>query len=167
LRLIRGVRFHGKVMWSTLRTLRAVNHRDRADRMRALRELAAAHPSGTASWFLAVMLWEERELAEARGLAVAILEQCPTDYYCLVICLDYHIRAGDPEETLAYAKRLAVADKPEGFRPRELSLAKIMLWPYWLLGYGPAARRFTDAMDAWAHWAREYVKSNSSAASGT
>jgi hypothetical protein len=148
-------------MLSTLRTLRALKHRDSSGRIGALRLEAAGYPKGIALWSLAIELWFAGELVEARELAETILEQEPTDFWCLAICCDYQARAGNTEATLEYAQRLAAADMPGGLRRSFISSA------LWLIGFGRGAQKYFGWSDRWANWARDYIGSQSSIANST
>jgi uncharacterized protein YukE len=53
---------------------------------------------------------------------------------------------------------IAVADMPVGFRRG--AVAKALLSSLWLIGYGRAAREYSDWVEKWAQWARNYVKTN-------
>jgi hypothetical protein len=154
-------------MWSFLRVVRALRHRDSSGRIRTLRAEAARDPQGSAAWILAIELWENGEIVEARGLAEAILRREPADFFCLAICLDYHIRAEDSLRTLEYAQRLTLADAPAGFRRRSVANANSTLVPRKLLGNGRSVRETADVLNAWARWAQDHVKSHSPAANGT
>jgi hypothetical protein len=154
-------------MWSFLRIVRAFRHRDSGGRIRALRREAARDPQGSAAWILAIELWEKGELAEAHGLAEAILEREPADFYCLAICLDYQIRAGDSERILEYARRLTAADAPVGFRRRPGAIANGALTPLRILGNGRSVRETADVLNRWARWAQDYVESHSPATAET
>jgi len=145
-------------MLSTLRVLRALKQRDSSGRIGALRREGAGHPNGIAPWALAMELWIAGDIVEARALAETILQQEPTDFCSLAICSDYLVRAGNPEGALAYAQRLAVADMPMGFRHG--GIAKALLSPLWLIGYGRAVREYSEWVQRWVHWARDYVKAN-------
>jgi hypothetical protein len=52
----------------------------------------------------------------------------------------------------------AVADMPMGFRRG--GIAKALLSPLWLIGYGRAVREYSEWVQRWVHWARDYVKEN-------
>jgi len=148
-------------MWSFLRLARAFHHRNSAGRIRALRREAARDPQGVASWILAIELWEQGEIVEARDLAEAILQQEPADFYCLAICLDYQVRAEDSARILEYAQRLIFADAPVGFRRRPGTIANGALMPLRILGKGLTVRQTTDALNGWARWAQDYVENRS------
>ena len=154
-------------MWSFLRIVRALRHRDGADRIRALRMEAARDPRGSAAWILAIKLWGKGEIAEARSLADAILQQQPRDFYCLAICLDFQVRAGDGARILEYAQRLTQADTPTGFRRRPNAIARGVLSPLSILGRGRNVQETAGVLNEWGRWAHDYVNSHSSMASGT
>lgn len=144
---------------STFRIMRSFTRRDSAERIRAMREHAAADPQGTlAPWMAAIALWEEGELEEANRLAEVILEQEPDDFRMLVICLDRSIRRNDPEHILTFAQRVASTESPSRRIRRVNAVLSVLLWPLRLLGRGGSSGREAEALDAWAEWAREYVK---------
>jgi hypothetical protein len=149
-------------MWSFLRVVRTFRHRDSDDRTRALRQETARDPAGIAAWILAIKLWGKGEISEARGLAEAVLQQKPADFYCLAICLDFHIRAGDSARILEYAQRLTEAETPVGFRRRSFAMEKQALLPLKILGSGRQVQETTDVLNKWARWAQDYVRNHSS-----
>jgi hypothetical protein len=152
-------------MWSFFRILRALRQQDAGDRIRTLRLKAARDPRGIAAWILAIKLWGNGEIDEARGLAEAVLQQDPTDFYCLAICLDFQTRSGNSVGILEYARRLTQAEAPVGFRRGANCIATSKLSPLSVLGQRYV--REAAVLSAWAQWAQDYVKSHTSVASGT
>jgi hypothetical protein len=153
-------------MLSILRIIRAYGKRESGQRIQALRQEAAAQPQGTASYVLAVVLWEEGEIDEANHLAEAFLEESPADFNMLVICLDYQIRANNPSAISEYAHRVAAVRKPSTFRQVASVLARPRTWPARLFGRGQSTPNITEALDEWAQWAQDYVDQKSPATVG-
>jgi len=151
-------------MLTAIRAIRASTIRDRDNRIRAVRELAANEPRGIASYLLTVVLWEEGEIEEAHQLAMGFLEENSSDFDMLVICLDYHIRANDGAATLEFARRVATAERIRIYRPVASTLAALVVPVKWITRVFkrvPAPTAKTDPMDAWAQYAREYVELHS------
>jgi hypothetical protein len=149
-------------MLSTLRIIRAYGKRESRERIQALREEAAVHPKRTASYVLAVVLWEEGEIEEANRLAAAFLMEKPTDFNMLVICLDYQISANNPSGILEYAHRVAAARQPSSLRRAASILVRPRTWSARLFGQGEPTQNSTEALDEWAQWAQTYVDQNTS-----
>ena len=126
-----------------------------------MRMHAKEDPRGIiAPWMAAIAFWEEGEVEEAHRLAEAILEEQPLDYRMLLICLDWSIRIGDAEHTLAFAQRVINAENPSRQLRRVHFLASVVLWPLRLLGRGGGLKHEADMLDKWEQAAREYVESS-------
>jgi len=139
---------------SSIRAISAYRTSGGAERIAALRHEAEAHPEGVAPWMFAVVLWEEEHIAEAYSLGLSNLEKNPGDFTMLVICLDFHIRNKDQPQIDAFARRLAVAKSPVGFRRIADTVVSV------LLGGRSNAQERTDAFHEWQRWAREHVKNH-------
>ena len=144
--------------------MRSFGRRDSAERVREMRGHAEANPRGNlAPWMAAVVLWEEGEIEEAHRLAETILEERPSSFRMLVICLDWSIRFGDTERTLALAQRVVQAENPSALLRRAGALLSILDWPLRLIGRGGGGsglRREAEVLDKWVHWARAYIESS-------
>jgi hypothetical protein len=147
-------------MLSTVRIIRGYGKRERSDRILALRQEVAKEPDGAALYVLANVLWEEGEIVEANQLAESFLKESPTDFNMLVICLDFQARGNDSKAILDLAHRVAAARKPSRLRRVGSILAAPRTWPARLLGRGRRGRTWSEALDAWADWARDYINSN-------
>ncbi len=142
--------------------MRSFGLRDRPARVLAMRQHAQQDPKGIFSpWLAAIAFWEEGEAEEANRLAEAILEEQPSDFRMLVICLDWSNRIGDAERTLALARRVVQAKNPSRRLRRLYFLASVLLWPLRLLGFRRDRTLMleADSFDSWVHWAKKYVES--------
>jgi len=151
-------------MLTTLRTIRAFTIKDSGDRIRALREQAARQPRGTATYVLAVALWEEGQIEEAHELAMSFLQENPTDFRMLVICLDRHLRAKDDAAALEFARRVAAATRIRIFRPVAMAIVILLFPDKWVsreFRRRLSAKSHVDPLDEWARYARDYVELHS------
>jgi hypothetical protein len=149
---------------STVRIMRSFVQRGSAERVRAMRKHVEADPRGNlAPWMAAIALWEEGEIEEAHRLAEAILEEQPSSFRMLVICLDWSIRSGDSERTLALAQRVVQAENSSTLLRWSGALLSVLDWPLRLLGRGSPGRRLrreADVLDKWVHWAKHCIESS-------
>ena len=147
-------------MLSALRAIGAYRQRDGNDRIRRMKLEVERHPDGHAKYYLAIILWEENDLVEAQQLATPLLEESPEDFYLLAICLSYYLQTGDAPRIDELARRLAVAKNPARFDRVIYPVLNVLLSPLWLFGYRRRTTKYADGLDAWADWAREYVRVN-------
>lgn len=148
-------------MHAFLRTIRAYGIRNGADRIQAFRDEAAKEPGGLGQWTLAIVLWEEGEIAEANQLAEEFLEESPDDFHMLIICLDFHVRADNPAGILEYATRVIDVRQPSRFRIALSVLVRPRIWRDRLFGRGQINKTPEEILDDWIYWARAYVYANS------
>jgi len=146
--------------------MNAYFQRDRADRIRALRDEAERRPEGLGRHLLAVAFWEEGNLDEAFRLAEPLLQETPQNFDLLLICLTFHLKYDNEQQIDAYARRLAVARSPGKLLRTGTVVLNIILFPFRLLGLRPRSHDYADVLDSWSQWAREYVKENSSVQNG-
>ncbi len=147
-------------MSESLRALRNLLRRDRAEKLRSLRIDAEKHPNGIAPFIAATAFWEEGEFVSAYGFAEANLRREPNDFRMLVICLDYHIRARDSVQIKAYAERVLAARRPARLSRISATIQGVLLLPLRALGIGRDPRVTTDAFDAWIAWAKNYLENH-------
>jgi len=153
----------GNAGWlRNFRVVRLSSRRDKTNRLRALAYEAEVDPTRLAAWAIAGDLWMEGDVAAAFRFAEKALRTTPTDFWLILICLTYYIRARDSTQIYAFAERLVAAKNPAPLLRLIYAGESLFLWPLWLLGsrFGRNVKRHADNLDRWVAWAKTYLASH-------
>jgi len=140
--------------------------RDQAKKIVALGVQVFPDPKGTTPYVTAFLAWKSGEVAAAYRLAQEMLRTEPNDFRMLLICLDHHIRARDPEKIKDFAERLLRAKNPARRLRAWYITTDILLLPLRMVGFVRPMTAEADTYDEWVAWAKEYVATHSSAVHG-
>ena len=143
------------------RMVRAGLRRNSDSQLRQLSQEARKNPGGLATWALAFHSWRQGHIAAAYQAAQKVLPSQPTDFWMLLICLDYHVRARNSTQIYAFAEKLIATKNPANQLRCMYAVLAPLLWPLWLLGlkHGRRLRSRADNFDRWVLWAKNYIAS--------